>query len=168
MVGYHFLPDDRRLNHGDKRRVRVGQTIDVDGDIICCNIGLHASPTPYEAAGYFKSGVITVVHCWGDFHVKGNDDKAAFRYRKVVRLAKVRTFLIRELTDSKRRVWREWYSTLREAEMDLAELDPEEVTEKVYEFFTDRRFNRLIKRALGMRRKPSRSSRKKKSIRKKG
>ena len=74
-----------RLPHGDGRRVKVGETLSVEGPIIACQSGLHASVRAIDALQYAPGATICRVEVWGD--VQQEHDKIAGRYRKVLWMA---------------------------------------------------------------------------------
>ena len=79
-------PDGKvRLPHGDGREVVVGETLSVEGKIVACKKGLHASVRPLDALQYAPGGVVCRVEVWGD--VRKESDKIAGRNRKVLWMA---------------------------------------------------------------------------------
>jgi hypothetical protein len=74
-----------RLPHGDGRVVKVGETLSVEGQIIACERGLHASVRPLDALQYAPGATVCRVEVWGD--VQREKDKIAGRHRKVLWMA---------------------------------------------------------------------------------
>lgn len=84
-LGWHFIPSNLKLTNGDGRLVEVGKTLSVPKTvktIACCGDGMHASPTPHQAANYRKGPVLCRVEVWGEIDSEG--DKFAGRNRKVL------------------------------------------------------------------------------------
>ena len=74
-----------RLPHGDGREVVVGETLSVDGEIVACQNGLHASVRAIDALQYAPGAVVCRVEVWGD--LSKESDKIAGRHRKVLWMA---------------------------------------------------------------------------------
>jgi hypothetical protein len=74
-----------RLPHGDGRVVKVGETLSVEGPIVACKSGLHASVRAFDALQYAPGGTICRVEVWGD--VQKEEDKIAGRHRRVLWMA---------------------------------------------------------------------------------
>ena len=74
-----------RLPHGDGREVVVGETLSVEGKIVACKNGLHASVRAMDALKYAPGSVVCRVEVWGD--VAKESDKVAGRHRKVLWMA---------------------------------------------------------------------------------
>lgn len=64
-LGWHFLPEDRRLAHGDGREVRVGETLRVEWEPKLCAHGLHASKRAIDALRYQPGPVVCRVRLSG-------------------------------------------------------------------------------------------------------
>jgi hypothetical protein len=60
MLAWHFLQSDKRLQYGDGREVKLGETLTVDETrMIPCKYGLHASVKALDALNYVNwSGVV--------------------------------------------------------------------------------------------------------------
>lgn len=82
VLGWHFLPNDLSLGHGDGRKVEVGETLTVDCEPVLCESGLHASERPLDALGYAPGPVICRVEVGGKV-VRGSD-KLVGTSRKVL------------------------------------------------------------------------------------
>jgi hypothetical protein len=52
MKAWHFALSDGCLGFGDGRKIVVGETLRVDGQLRLCKRGLHASRLVYDALGY--------------------------------------------------------------------------------------------------------------------
>ncbi len=74
-----------RLPHGDGREVKAGETLSVEGKIVACRSGLHASVRALDALQYAPGSTICRVEVWGD--VQEEPDKIAGRHRKVLWMA---------------------------------------------------------------------------------
>jgi len=92
--GWWFCTSDEdgvvRLPHGDGRVVRVGETLTVDGPIVPCERGLHASRQVLDAleyAPYAPASWLARVRCHGT--VVEDFDKLAASARTTVWLADV-------------------------------------------------------------------------------
>jgi hypothetical protein len=64
--GWHFLPEDRRLAHGDGREVKVGETLVVEGPPILCERGLHASKRALDALENAPGPIVCRVRLGGE------------------------------------------------------------------------------------------------------
>jgi hypothetical protein len=84
-LGWHFLPEDRRLANGDGREVVVGETYTVEGEPVLCEHGLHASKRAIDALHYAPGPVVCRVRLSGTI-VEG-DDKACATERTVLGMA---------------------------------------------------------------------------------
>jgi hypothetical protein len=84
MLGWHFLPVDRRLRYGDGRTVEAGATYTVPSDLplSLCNYGLHASERIINALGNAPGPVICRVAL--DPPVLTKEDKACAYSRRVI------------------------------------------------------------------------------------
>ena len=76
-----------RLPHGDGREVRVGETLTVDGPIILCEQGLHASRRVLDALGFAPGPILCRVELSGT--VVEGADKLAASARTVVAMGDV-------------------------------------------------------------------------------
>jgi hypothetical protein len=66
VYGWHFLAADRHLGYEDGRPVAVGETLTVEGPLVMCKQGLHASPRATDALGYAPGPVACYVRLSGD------------------------------------------------------------------------------------------------------
>lgn len=84
ILGWHFIASDHKLKHRDDRIVIPGETLSVEGDLILCERGLHASRRALDALRYTNNNEVTVcrVECWGD--VQEEDDKLVARNRRAL------------------------------------------------------------------------------------
>ena len=82
-VFYYFSKEDKRLRYDDNRLIEDGIIHSVDGDIILCENGLHASPTPWDALQYAPGAYLWEVHLFGD--IDQEKDKTAARHRQYIR-----------------------------------------------------------------------------------
>ena len=88
LAWWFCAPDDDgvvRLPHGDKRVVKVGETLSVEGEIVACQSGLHASVRAVDALQYAPGSTVCRVEVWGDVQKESN--KIAGRHRKVLWMA---------------------------------------------------------------------------------
>src|SRR3990170_2098733 len=51
-LGWHFLPGDKRLRYGTREVVEVGKPVKVEGELVLCEWGLHASHRAIDAIVY--------------------------------------------------------------------------------------------------------------------
>ncbi len=75
MKAWHFLPEDCRLGHGDGRLVRKGETYSVEGKVVLCKNGFHASVSPLDALSYAHGPMLARVELSGE--IVEDADKAA-------------------------------------------------------------------------------------------
>lgn len=71
-----WFSEDRTLPHGDGREVRLGITHKVEGEIIPCKNGLHASKRAIDALYHAPGNIVWRVEL-GDTIVEGGDKAAA-------------------------------------------------------------------------------------------
>lgn len=74
VLAWHFLPQDRRLTHGDGRLVEVGQTLTMpkeDLPLAYRGHGLHASVMPLEALKHAPGPILCRVAMAGEIQSKG-------------------------------------------------------------------------------------------------
>ena len=85
VKGYWFSEGDI-LPHGDGRPVVIGKTNHVEGEIIPCKIGLHASHRPIDALAYAKGHILWGVELFGTVVPHNNDKFSASDRRYLWRL----------------------------------------------------------------------------------
>ena len=91
--GWHFSTGV--LAHGDGRPIVAGETHAVDGAIVACERGLHASAKALDALGYVSNPThIARVRLSGDITVQG--DKAVARTRVYLDVAELPTWFLHE------------------------------------------------------------------------
>jgi len=76
MKAYYFATKDRKLRYGDDRPIKVGETHTVEGDIVLCGNGLHASRRVIDALEYAPGEILYEVELSGTI-VKGLGKVAA-------------------------------------------------------------------------------------------
>lgn len=83
-LGWHFLPADMRLEYGDNRLAKVGESLSVPSHITPrpCHEGMHASEKPVDAASFKKGPVLCRVEVSGE--IKKENDKFCGRSRKIL------------------------------------------------------------------------------------
>ena len=85
VTGYWFAPKDKKLANGDRRKIRVGITHKVKGEIIPCQHGLHLSKRPFDAIAHAPGPVIYKVKGSGIIISHGNPiDKYACSERTYI------------------------------------------------------------------------------------
>lgn len=82
MLAWHFLPADMRLANGDRRLVVDGETLTVEGEVVLCKRGLHASESPLDALVWAQGPVLCRVELSGT--IVRDIDKAAASSRTCV------------------------------------------------------------------------------------
>ena len=73
MTKAWWFSEAKTLPHGDNRRIKVGRTHKVKGEIIPCHKGLHASIKPLDALDYAPGPIIWRVEMGGT--IIRQDDK---------------------------------------------------------------------------------------------
>ncbi len=91
MIGWHFLPENRRLRWGSQRVVKVGERRSCQGELVLCENGLHASERVLDALTYAPGPIACKVELSG--RILKSDDKACARYRTVTAMADATTEL---------------------------------------------------------------------------
>lgn len=91
VLAWHFLPDDGRLAHRNRRKVEVGKTYSVRGPIVICENGMHGARRLIDALYYAQGSVVERVEIWGD--IVEQSDKLCGRYRKCLAIADVTRLL---------------------------------------------------------------------------
>ncbi len=76
VLGWWFCAEDR-LPHGDGRPVVLGETLKVEGKIIPCERGLHASADPFDALQYANGAILYRVRLSGTIIAHGGDKHVA-------------------------------------------------------------------------------------------
>jgi hypothetical protein len=84
-IGWHFLPQDKRLRWGTKEKVREGKVSKVKGELKVCEFGLHASKRPVDALRYAPGPIVCKVLLRGE--ILEEEDKACATERKVLAIA---------------------------------------------------------------------------------
>ena len=82
VLAWHFLPDDGCLRWGTREKVEVGKTYTVDGPLVMCWHGLHASVTAIDALGYAPGAIACRVQLSGK--ILRGDDKVVATHRTVL------------------------------------------------------------------------------------
>jgi hypothetical protein len=92
IMGWWFAASDE-LPHGDGRKVVIGETLTVDGEIVPCEHGLHASVDPFDALQYAPGAIL--------YRVRLSD--AIVAHDKDKRVASERTAIAKR--DSTQMLW---------------------------------------------------------------
>ncbi len=92
IKAWHFLPENGKLANGDGRKVKVGKTYSVKGEIKICEHGLHGSKNILDSLRYAPGFLLERVEIWGD--VIEQDDKLVGRHRKCLALIDVKKIVI--------------------------------------------------------------------------
>src|SRR3990167_2927526 len=88
---WHFLPDDRRLRWGSREVVEAGRTYRVEGPLVLCAHGMHASTHALDALSYAPGPVVCRVELLGER--LDYKDKSCARARRVLWIADATTIL---------------------------------------------------------------------------
>ena len=86
---WHFLDDEGKRRDGLVEE--VGKTYHIDGDLLMCVRGLHASRRILDALQYAPGAIVQRVACWGK--ADEQDDKLVCRHRKVLWQKDITTIL---------------------------------------------------------------------------
>ena len=85
IKGWWFAEDSRELANGDGRKIKLGITHKVKGEIIPCKNGLHLSPKILDALTYAPGNIIYMVEGTGTIVPHGNPiDKYACSERTYI------------------------------------------------------------------------------------
>ncbi len=76
MIGWYFSRENKKLGYGDGRNIKLGQTHKLNGKLILCEYGLHASKNILSALNYAPGSVIWKVKLSGEI-IHGDDKSAA-------------------------------------------------------------------------------------------
>jgi hypothetical protein len=76
VLGWWFSASDE-LRHGDGRKVVIGETLTVEGKIVPCERGLHASVDPFDALRYAPGPMLYRVRLSGEVVVHDGDKHVA-------------------------------------------------------------------------------------------
>jgi hypothetical protein len=76
IMGWWFAASDE-LPNGDGRKIVIGETLTVDGEIVPCMHGLHASVDPFDALQYARGPLLYKVRLSGEIIAHKNDKHAA-------------------------------------------------------------------------------------------
>ena len=60
-----FSENSKRLGYGDNRKIKIGRTHKVEGELILCKHGLHASKRIIDALKYARGSIIWKVRLGG-------------------------------------------------------------------------------------------------------
>jgi hypothetical protein len=86
IIGYWFCKNDLILPNGDGRKIEIGVTHKVDGKIVPCQHGLHASERPLDALSYAPGPAACKVILSGKI-IAHNGDKYAASERTYIHIA---------------------------------------------------------------------------------
>lgn len=87
ILAWHFLRNDRRLQHSPYTKVEVGQTLEVEPPLRLCSRGLHASVRAMDALRYAPGTILCRVELWSDVAWSLGQDKLCAQYRRVLWMA---------------------------------------------------------------------------------
>ena len=100
--GWHFLPDDGKLRwNSDGKPVRLRKVYRVEGELILCENGLHASKRAIDALQYAPGALVSWVELRGE--IEESEDKACVRERIHLKMADAtRTLHLFAIDEAKR------------------------------------------------------------------
>jgi hypothetical protein len=101
ILAWHFVSAYRKYRDGNT--VVPGYIYSVDGPLLMCQWGLHASKRPLDALRYAPGPVVCRVEQWGD--VQHDTDKFVSRHREVLWVADASIELRRFACWCARQVW---------------------------------------------------------------
>ena len=81
---YHFLKDDMTSGYGNEPAWKVGEEREVDGQLVMCKWGYHASTSFYDALKYAPGSMACIVELSGE--IIKDTDKYVARKRKLVKV----------------------------------------------------------------------------------
>jgi hypothetical protein len=84
VVSSWWFAASNRLPHKDGRKIIIGKTHSLKGQIILCKHALHGSIHPFDALQYATGPYLYKVEQWGD--VIQENDKLGSRYRKYLQM----------------------------------------------------------------------------------
>ena len=93
MKAYHFLKDNMKGGYGTEKAWEVGEEREVDGELIMCRWGYHASPSFYDALTYAMGNMACIVELSGEI-IKDTDKYVASK-RKLIN-ARNAEYVLRE------------------------------------------------------------------------
>ena len=97
LLAWYFAPADKRLAHGDGRKIILGRTHKVKGAVVPCKSGLHASVSARDALTYNAGPVLYRVELSGEIVAHGDPiDKYAASERKYLAGGKDASPMLRE------------------------------------------------------------------------
>ena len=82
IKAYHFLKDDMCGGYGNESVWKVGEERKVNGKLVMCQWGYHASPSFYDALNYAKGNMACIVELSGE--IIKDTDKYVARKRKLI------------------------------------------------------------------------------------
>jgi len=80
---YYFSTNEKKLRYGDNRPIKEGETHSVEGELVLCENGLHASERVIDALKYAPGSTLWLVELSGEI-VEG-EDKVCARSRKYIK-----------------------------------------------------------------------------------
>lgn len=66
VLAWHLAPNDGCLGYGDNRKIEVGETLSVEGEIIPYYFGLHGSEKLLDALAYSSGNLLCLTEIFGD------------------------------------------------------------------------------------------------------
>jgi len=83
MKAYHFLKDDMTGGYGGGEPWKEGETREVEGELVMCQRGYHASPSWYDALNYAMGNMACLVELSGE--IQKDTNKYVARKRKLIK-----------------------------------------------------------------------------------
>lgn len=84
-LGWYFADEAETLRYYDGRKIKVGVTHEVKSDPVLCVVGLHASPTVYDALQHARGNILFRVELGGEI-VHGDDKSVATKRTYIARI----------------------------------------------------------------------------------
>jgi len=82
MKAYHFLKDNMCGGYGGEPPWKIGEERKVEGELMMCRWGYHASPNWYDALTYARGSMACIVEISGE--IIKDTDKYVARKRKLI------------------------------------------------------------------------------------
>ena len=101
ILAYHFLKSDMCSGEGHEPPWKEGETRTLDGEIVICAHGYHASRTPWDALGFAPGPVLCLVEVE---RVEEHTEKLVSRSRRLIKAVNVERELREFAADCAERV----------------------------------------------------------------
>ena len=88
-IGWHFLPEDGRTRYSHQP-VRVGGVLKIDGPLVICDRGLHASARALDALKYAPGLIVCLVELRGE-RIDDSDKSCAMQRKCLAKIDATKT-----------------------------------------------------------------------------